>query len=74
MIHVFGRYHQVVFQSCGSDQNVLVTNELTLLVEQRIQIGSLDTDLIGQRQPQAVLTALLKTSDLSGRTTGFKTP
>jgi hypothetical protein len=74
MIHVFGHHHQVVCQGCGSDENVCVTNELTLLVEQRIQIGSLDNDVIGQRQHQAVLTALLKTSDLSGRTTGFETP
>ena len=74
MMHVFGHHHQIVLQGCGSDEDVCVTNELPLLVEQRIQIGSLDNDVIGQRQHQAVLTALLNTSYLSGRTTGFKTP
>ena len=74
MIHVFGHHHQVVLQGGGRDENVRVTHELTFLVKQRIQIGSLDNDVIGQRQHQAVLTALLNTSYLSGRTTGFKTP
>ena len=32
MLHVFGYHHQVVFQGCGSDENVGVTNELALLV------------------------------------------
>jgi hypothetical protein len=39
MIHVFGHQHQVVFQGCGSDENICVTNELTLLVEQHIPKG-----------------------------------
>jgi hypothetical protein len=34
----------------------------------------LDDDVIGQRQHQAALTALLKTHYLSGRTTGLETP
>jgi hypothetical protein len=74
MIHVFGHHHQVVLQGGGSDENVCVTDELPLLVEQRIQVGSLDNDVVGQWQYHAVLTALLKTSDLSGRPTGFETP
>ena len=68
MVPVFGDHHQVMFQGCGGDQDVRITDELARLVEQGIEVSRLDNDVIRQGQHLTVLTALFEAHQLTGRT------
>ena len=50
MAHVFSHHDQVMLQGCGSYEDVSITDELARLVEQGIELSSLDNDVIRQWQ------------------------
>ena len=48
MIQVFGHQDQVVLQGCGGDEDVRITDELALSVEQGVYLSHLDYGVIRQ--------------------------
>ena len=74
MLTIFRHHGEVVVQCSGCNEDVRITDELTSLIQQRINVGSTNDDGIRQRQHLTALAPLRKTCQLANSVACLETP
>ena len=72
MVNVLCYHDAVVSQGCCRNEDVGIANELSPLVEERLNVSGTDNDVIRQGKHMTVLTALLEAGNLAVGASGLQ--